>query len=130
MRRRDVGWYRFGVVRGSRRFLGTVEENLAVLCALQLTPDMPREGNTREQEIHSKVQTFLTPRQPRIVIVGCGAGRALLEVEGSSEVAAAIDPDSKSPGCIRSNTRKGDAGFVRTSSASGACWCAVNGARP
>lgn len=67
---------------GATSVQGPMEGNLAVLYALQLTPDTPQADDTRQQAIHAEVQTFLTPRQPTAVVLGCGAGGALLAVEG------------------------------------------------
>lgn len=79
-----------------------VEGNLAVIYTLCLTPDFPREGDTLQHQIHSEVQTFSTPRKPRVVVLDCGSGGVLLAVKGSFAVAVAIDPHWKSLECPRS----------------------------
>ena len=78
---------------GATDVRGPLEGNLAVLCALQLTPDMLSSEDRQQQATHSEVQTFLTPRKSKAVVLGCGAGGALLALEGLLDVVIAIDPD-------------------------------------
>lgn len=75
---------------------GQKEGNQAVLYALQLSPGLPREEDARQQEFHQEVRTFLMQRQPRAVVLGCGAGGALLAVESFFETITAVHPDWKS----------------------------------
>lgn len=58
------------------------------------------------------MQQFLTPRQPRFVVLGCGGG-ALPAVEGHCEIVAAVDPDWNPLECKRSNRWRGNTTLVR-----------------
>lgn len=91
---------------------GQVEANLAVLCALRLTPDTPSEEYAWQQEIHREVRDFFAPSQPRVVVLGCGAGGALLVHESYFDAIVEIGSDSKSLERARSNSWRGSTELV------------------
>ena len=79
--------------------LGTTEVHrrpdlsLAVFSALRLTPEQPEDDDYERRRTHEDVRIALAPRLPRAVVLGCGAGGALLGLQGLLQVEAAVEPD-------------------------------------
>ena len=67
--------------------------SLTVFCALHLTPEQPEDDDHERLRTHEDVRIALAPRLPRAVILGCGAGGALLALQGLLQVEAAVEPD-------------------------------------
>lgn len=85
------------------------EENLAVLYALQLTPDTPTSEDGEYVLAYELAQLFFKTRKPRAIILGRGAGGALQATSGLLDVACVIDSDWKTFECIRVNGGAGEA---------------------
>lgn len=88
---------------------GRVKGNLAALCALYLTPDK-LEGEDHEWKVtQNEMQAFLTPRWPRVAVLGCGTGGTLLAVASSLHVVCVIQPGWTKFECIPANSGVGGA---------------------
>ena len=61
----------------------------------------------------TQVQTFFTPRKPRAVILGRGAGGALQAAAPMLEVTCVIDSHWQTFDCIRENEGAGDTRLIR-----------------
>ena len=83
------------------------EENLAAFFALQLTPETLGPADGEWMEAQTQVQTFFTPRKPRAVILGRGAGGALQAAAPMLEVTCIIDSHWQTFDCIRENEGAG-----------------------
>eukprot|EP00903_Cladosiphon_okamuranus_P005922 g5853.t1 len=86
---------------------------LAVLWALQHSPAPLDPMDHHSIRAHEEVCHTLSPRHPRAVILGCGAGGAMLALRDVLQVHTAIDPDWTALECARANSWSQDVTLVR-----------------
>ena len=104
--------------------------DLAVFCALQLTPEPPEFDDLPRLRDFSDTRTALAPRLPRAVVLGCGASGALVAMKGILDVKAALDPDWITLECCRANSWSNEVDLVRTTLSGEQCIRALTEARP
>ena len=101
---------------------------LTVFCALQLTPEPPDDHHRHRS--FDDIRTALAPRLPCAVVLGCGAGGALLALKGLLRVAAAVEPDWTTLECARVNSWGKDVRLVRTPLGGAQCTQVLTDCRP
>lgn len=109
---------------------GRREGNLSVLCAVQLTPDELDEGDDTRRDTFEDAQQFLSPRRPRIVVLGRGAGGMLLAAKDMLDVVGIISADWKTLECIRASGGTDEGKLVHRDVASQDCYWNIAAARP
>eukprot|EP00903_Cladosiphon_okamuranus_P006352 g6222.t1 len=117
-------------VPSKRTMVPTPESDLplAVLWALQHTPAPLDPMDQHGARTHEEVRHALSPRHPRAVVLGCGAGGAMLALRDVLQMHTAIDPDWTALECARANPWSQDVTLVRAPLAQ--CGEAVAEAKP
>eukprot|EP00903_Cladosiphon_okamuranus_P016079 g14843.t1 len=90
----------------SRRTHGSRGSKLPpwVIWALQHTPEDPDSSDHQSQATYEEARQAFTPRRPRTVVLGCGAGGAFSAIGEMLLVDTAIEPDWTTIECFRANT--------------------------
>lgn len=104
--------------------------DVVTLYALHITPEIPADDDIQRLRDYREVRATLSPRLPRAVILGCGAGGALLALKDILLVEAAIDPDWVTLECARANSWGQDTRLVRAPLTSDTCLQTLSDARP
>ena len=91
------------------------EIDLIVVYALQLTPEHLEAVHVDWLPAQEEVREFFTPRRPRAIILGRGAGGALDAVRGTLGVTHVIDGDWMTFECVAANGGAGGVALVRQS---------------
>ena len=81
------------------------------LHALQLASETQGTATTYSSK-YEDARTALAPRPPRVVVLGCDAGRALLAAEHLPQVVAAVEPEWTILECTRASIWSQDVRMV------------------
>ncbi|CAB1114741.1 unnamed protein product [Ectocarpus sp. CCAP 1310/34] len=103
---------------------------LHVAWALQHALEPPDPTDHARLAAYEEVRQAFTPRRPRTVVLGCGAGGALLALGETLTIDTAIDPEWTALECARTNAWSYNTNLVRTPLASPKCREVVADAKP